>query len=72
MGDWWKAGRDAGADARIDGETRVGRIMRPVDVKPVRLPVVYFALAVGGNMVKIGTCADRSALPRCSRVALGL
>ncbi|MBL9048482.1 MAG: GIY-YIG nuclease family protein, partial [Tabrizicola sp.] len=56
MGAYWAYnGRSSGADQLIGREDRTATIISPAPIKAPCVPVVYFALAVGGNLVKIGT-----------------
>lgn len=55
---WWLAGKDLGADAAINRGTRSATRIEAVPERTPGVPVVYFALAVGANLVKIGTVVD--------------
>jgi hypothetical protein len=63
MGKWWLNGRSHGADAAIEGDTKRARVYSPCEVREAE-PVVYFALAVGANMVKIGTVVEEARVAR--------
>ena len=52
---WMMNGKDYGADQGIDRQRRTASILQDATVAPAHVPVVYFALAVGANLIKIGT-----------------
>ena len=58
MRDWLRAGLDRGADARLDDAPGVDTRWHGAAVRHDPVQAVYFALAVGGNMIKIGMVAD--------------
>lgn len=63
MDKWWLQGKHHGADRDLGHDTRTARVYSPATTPSSAVPVVYFALAVGANLVKIGTVvgADRVA-----------
>ena len=69
MGKYWGLnGRSPGADQLIGRESRTARIWSQDNAKAETIPLVYFALAVGGNLIKIGTVAGEHRLDQ--RMAL--
>lgn len=55
MDKWWLAGKHHGADRGLGPDARTSRVITQSAPNAAQVPVVYFALAVGGNLVKIGT-----------------
>lgn len=68
MDKWWLAGKGHGADRDIDHDDRIARVYSPAPAVSQSEPVVYFALAVGGNLIKIGTVVDAGRVAK--RMAL--
>lgn len=58
MGDSLINKKHFGADQNLGDDTRISRVWGPEDEREETNPAVYFALAVGGNLIKIGTVAD--------------
>jgi hypothetical protein len=68
MEKWWLAGKEHGADRDLGQDTRTARVYSPAPAPSQSVPVVYFALAVGGNLIKIGTVVDAGRVAK--RMAL--
>ena len=64
MGKWWLQGKQHGADRDLGEDTRTARVYSPANTPSRVVPVVYFALAVGSNLVKIGTVVSAGRLDK--------